>query len=266
MLTGEYGIWTLRLLSAVLSLMSISAPTAGQSVTPDSGSKPDRSPPASSPTFGQVFRDLGGDFVKRLPSRENAIVLGVGGGLTALATVWDDELGDDVDPSSTDDVFEPGAVVGNFYVHLGAAFATYGIGRAKGNTRAARLGAELVRAQLVAAATTYGLKYAVDRTRPNGDPRSFPSGHSSTAFATATVLQRRFGWKAGVPAFAVASYVGASRIAVGKHYLSDVVFGATLGVVAGRTVTVGRAKFTISPLVPPGGGAGIAFNLAPEAF
>ena len=45
------------------------------------------------------------------------------------------------------------------------------------------------------------------------------------------------------PAYAVAAYVGASRVQAGKHFTSDVVFGAALGIVAGRTVTLGNANF-----------------------
>jgi len=99
------------------------------------------------------------------------------------------------------------------------------------------------------------------RTRPDGTRYSFPSGHASTAFATATVLQRHLGWKAGIPAYSLATYVAASRVESRRHYLSDVAFGAALGVVAGRTVTIGRgeARFAVSPAVALGGG-GVTFT------
>jgi len=81
------------------------------------------------------------------------------------------------------------------------------------------------------------LKAAVGRERPNGEnDRSFPSGHTSNAFTLATVLERHYGWKAGVPAYAVAATMGYSRIVRDKHWLSDVVAGATLGYIVGRTV------------------------------
>ena len=85
------------------------------------------------------------------------------------------------------------------------------------------------------------------------DEFSFPSGHSSVTFATATVLQRNFGWKAGVPAYALASYVAASRVQMKRHFFSDVAFGAAIGIVAGRTVTVGRgrARFGSHPRCRP---------------
>jgi membrane-associated phospholipid phosphatase len=53
-----------------------------------------------------------------------------------------------------------------------------------------------------------------------------------------------------MPAYAIASYVAASRIQSRRHYLSDVVFGAALGTVAGRTVPVSRShQVAIAPMV-----------------
>jgi membrane-associated phospholipid phosphatase len=81
------------------------------------------------------------------------------------------------------------------------------------------------------------LKAAVKRERPNGeDDKSFPSGHTSNAFALAAVAERHYGWKVGVPAYAVASLVAVSRLQRNKHDLSDVVAGAAVGYIVGRTV------------------------------
>ena len=59
----------------------------------------------------------------------------------------------------------------------------------------------------------------------------------------------------------VAAYVAASRVHEKRHFVSDVSFGAVLGIVAGRTVTVGRgdARFAVGPMATPGGG-GVAFT------
>ena len=54
------------------------------------------------------------------------------------------------------------------------------------------------------------------------------------------MVWRHFGWKAGVPASAVGAWVGAGRVQLGKHFLSDVVFGAAVGTMSGRTVTIGH--------------------------
>ena len=115
--------------------------------------------------------------------------------------------------------------------------------------------------QIVAQTVTQGIKLAVGRTRPDGTQFSFPSGHSASSFATATVLQRHLGWKAGVPAYALATFVAASRVQVKRHYLSDVTMGAAIGIIAGRAVTVGRgdARFAVAPSAVPGG-AGVNFT------
>jgi membrane-associated phospholipid phosphatase len=61
----------------------------------------------------------------------------------------------------------------------------------------------LIHAQLMAEGLTFMIKQATRRSRPEGSGYSFPSGHATVTFASATVLQRHFGWKVGLPAYAV---------------------------------------------------------------
>lgn len=89
-----------------------------------------------------------------------------------------------------------------------------------------------------AGAVTQGLKYAVPETRPDGSNRlSFPSGHTSVSFAAAASLQKRYGWKAGVPATLLAGFTGLARVKADKHYVHDVVVGAVIGEAAGLLLT-----------------------------
>jgi membrane-associated phospholipid phosphatase len=114
---------------------------------------------------------------------------------------------------------------------------------------------DLLRAQIIAGVLTQGLKYAVGRERPNhtGDP-AFPSGHAALTFATATVIERHLGWKMAGLGYAVAAYVSTSRLHDNVHYASDVVFGAAVGTISGRTVTQhGRNDWTLVPVRTPGG-------------
>ncbi len=90
---------------------------------------------------------------------------------------------------------------------------------------------------------TVGLKYSVNRKRPfitypnlvtkksdAGSP-SFPSGHTSSAFATATSLSLMYPkWYVIGPSFLWASAVGYSRMELGVHYPSDVLVGALIGI------------------------------------
>jgi len=88
---------------------------------------------------------------------------------------------------------------------------------------------------------TYLLKYSVNRDRPyitypdiihnssEGSP-SFPSGHTSSSFATATSLSLMYPkWYVIAPSFIWAGSVGYSRLYLGVHYPSDVAAGALLG-------------------------------------
>ncbi len=94
--------------------------------------------------------------------------------------------------------------------------------------------------------TTTGLKYAVNRSRPfvkypndiiqraKVGPYSFPSGHTTAAFATATAVSLSYKkWYITVPSFAYAGFVGYSRMRLGVHYPSDVLGGALIGIGAG---------------------------------
>jgi hypothetical protein len=212
------------------------------------------------PGLTRVFAGTLGSF-KDVPTRQNLGLLSVGG--MAAITSHSVDRGVTRTLSSSrplDDTFSAGKIVGGTPFQLGVSLATYGLGRAFGSRCAARLGADLIRAQLLAEGLSIGLKHSINRTRPDGTARSFPSGHTTVSFASATVLQKHYGWRVGLPAYGVATYVAASRMQNNRHYLSDVVFGAALGIVAGRTVTIGREhKFAIAPLVSDGG-AGVGLT------
>ena len=102
---------------------------------------------------------------------------------------------------------------------------------------------DFAQAMIVNGAYTSILKYSVQRTRPDASNNlSFPSGHTSTAFSLAAVANHHYGWKVGVPAYVLASGIGLSRIEKDKHYLSDVLAGATIGLIVGRTVAPPRRR------------------------
>jgi membrane-associated phospholipid phosphatase len=96
----------------------------------------------------------------------------------------------------------------------------------------------LFRALVLSNSLVLPLKELVHRKRPDQrDHRSFPSGHSANSFAIATVLTRHYGWRLGMQIFAFAATVPTSRIREGRHHLSDVVAGATLGTISGLAVS-----------------------------
>jgi membrane-associated phospholipid phosphatase len=165
------------------------------------------------------------------------------------------------DASWAHPAFRPGAVLGQSYTLLGASMAVYVIGRVKGENKISHTGMDMLRSLAISEAMVQTLKYTVRRERPDGSgANGFPSGHAADTFAIATALERHFGWRYAVPAYAFASYIAASRLHDNVHYASDVVFGAAVGVIAGRTVTRhGREAFSIA-LAPVPGGAAIVYT------
>jgi hypothetical protein len=91
----------------------------------------------------------------------------------------------------------------------------------------------------------YTLKTAFARPRPgnSNNYQSFPSGHSSIAFMSATHLSYAYGWKAAVVAYPLAVLVGASRLADDVHWFSDTVAGAFLGFIVGRATYYDENEF-----------------------
>jgi membrane-associated phospholipid phosphatase len=223
---------------------------------------PVRRPAAPMPGLADPFKQFPND-LRRFFSADTFTVVGVGGAMALAASRVDHqtvlEAREHLQPVER---FAPGNVGGGFLVQTGAAFAALAVGRVSGNSRLAYVGADLARAQLVSQTFVQALKFTTGRTRPDGsNAQSFPSGHTASAAATASVLQRHFGWKVGGPAYAFAGYVAASRMSADKHHLSDVLMGAAIGVAAGRTVTVGLAGETFDVgVAPTAGGAAITFT------
>lgn len=219
-------------------------------------------PSGSDVESGGFFKLVGRDF-KSFFSADTARVMAYTS-VTAIATApWDREgVNNGFNIPTT--VFQSGNLIGSFAFQIGAGAATYGLGMAMGHGTAAMVGRDIVRAQIVSQVIAQGVKFTVQRERPDrSNSQSFPSGHASSAFATASVLQRHFGWKAGVPAYALGSYVALARMSWNRHHASDVVMGAGLGIAAGRTVTmkVGGSKFNLG-VQPQVGGASINFTKA----
>lgn len=134
-------------------------------------------------------------------------------------------------------------------------------GRLSGNANLSATGADLARSLLSSGAVVWGLKVAIDRPRPNGGKYSFPSGHTAATFAIAPVLQKHYGWRLGVPAYAVAALTAAARMEDQRHYLSDVLFGAAIGIAAGYWAVGDHELLTfVDQLVIGKRGVGVSFN------
>lgn len=137
---------------------------------------------------------------------------------------------------------------GDSWFWLPGLFLIWLLARGQWHTRAALLAIGVFGLALL----VMGIKFSVRRSRPPGewgaiyratDPHSFPSGHAARAF-----LLLILGWTLGPIWFAVlltiwAPLVSLSRVATGMHYVSDVIAGALVGIIAALLLTA------ISPLL-----------------
>ena len=223
--------------------------------------------------FGAAMRSVGSDVASFPRRRSTWVLLGIGGAAAAIAYPIDSAVNERLQQSDgLQEAMLPGKCLGNGWVQAGAAVGLYTVGRlwvppASGGRRnkVAHLGLDLLRANLLNQALTYGIKIAVRRDRPTGECCSFPSGHASVTFAAASVLERHFGYRASWPMFVVSGYVAASRLTENRHYLSDVLFGSALGMASGWTVVGrhGREGFAVYP-VPIRGGVALSGTWSPS--
>jgi len=115
----------------------------------------------------------------------------------------------------------------------------------------------MMTALAVTGVVTTGLKAIRDNETPNDRSWAWPSGHTSSSFTVASVLDEFYGPKVGIPAYVLASLVAYRMMDTGDHWASDVVFGATLGWVVGHTIAGKHKKlefagFEVLPYVAAG--------------
>jgi membrane-associated phospholipid phosphatase len=150
---------------------------------------------------------------------------------------------------------------------LGAAWA---VGALMGNDRVKDVAGHSLQAGLAAGVVATSLKFITGRNRPNSETdndhfdmfrtgdTSFPSGHTAVAFGLATALSQEFkGRWDDVGLYGLATLTGLSRINDNKHWFSDVVAGAAVGVVAGRWSTRSHRAPTV---VAGPGGVGLSLH------
>jgi membrane-associated phospholipid phosphatase len=196
--------------------------------------------------------------VKHLPSKENLMWAGIGGGLALAVHPLDDDINRKLVGNKTaEHFFKAGEVVGELGTLLGTAATVYAVGRLKDQPKVSHVGMDLIQSLAISEGLTQTLKYITRRERPDHSSRnSFPSGHAADTFAFATAVERHLGWRYAGPAYALASYVAISRMPANRHWFSDAVFGAAVGIIAGRTVTSREAHpFPVAVTYVPGGAA-----------
>lgn len=157
-----------------------------------------------------------------------------------------------------DSAFDAG---GNPGTHFAIAGAMYLAGLGGGDTKTYEVSKTLVSALAINGMTTLALKGIVRTHSPNGDPDGWPSGHTSSSFAFATVMAESYGPWVGVPLYGFAAMVGYERIDARNHDFSDVVSGALLGTAIGYAVGENHKArvfgMEVVPIVSPEGMVGV---------
>lgn len=226
-----------------LQLGVLEEPAADDSGEPDS---------FRAPGFRDFPRALGYNFTRGLLARDNLAPILVGTGATLAFLPFDEELSERAN-GSWEDLGATGHTVGgtvaavlNGGLLLAAPFVQ--------NEKYRAFSFTLAQTLVVNNSLLFALKLSIRRTRPDQeDDHSFPSGHMSNNIAMATLFQHYYGAKLGIPMYIVAAFVGASRVEAGKHFPSDVVFGAALGYIAAKTAIRGterlssKREWTIAP-------------------
>jgi len=213
-------------------------------------------------------RDLWSDTKTVFTDKTNLTILLIAGGASVAVrdSGADDCFEDKFDRSralSTEwgDVF---GALGNPGTHFAFAGLMYAYGVLEQDRHTYGVAKTLTSALAINGATTVLLKLAACTEVPNGEDWGWPSGHTSSSVALAAVLDEYYGPVVGIPLYLVSGLVALERMDDREHHFSDIVFGAALGYVVGKTVAQKHQPEIfggkITPYInPESGNAGLAW-------
>ena len=191
-------------------------------------------PISSRAGVGDVARYIGNDLASPVTT-DAWVPFAIGSGLTLALFATKSETSHPFQEKITrdrplDKYAKFGDWAGKMYpnmIYTGAALLSAAFGHERGLVRAE----EMALASIYSGSVAALMKITFQEGRPNNpvDRKSFPSGHATTAFAFAGIVGAEHGVWAAIPAYIIATNTAYSRINDNKHYLHDVVGGATLG-------------------------------------
>ncbi len=214
--------------------------------------------------FGELKRlstnisSEGADFLTRPFTVENGNLFWAIGiaGVIGLTYTFDSDIHDNlqgrVRSRGMDTAADAGELIGNPYLHLGVAALVYGGGIVADSPEWKETGEMILEALFLADAATLLLKEGTGRGRPSvtsrkedfrpfalkNDYDSFPSMHTASSFAIASIVSRKSdSLPVSVACYTAAAFVGFSRLYQNKHWATDLLLGAAIGELSGRVVT-----------------------------
>jgi membrane-associated phospholipid phosphatase len=149
------------------------------------------------------------------------------------------------------------------YLQYAPIIAVYGLNAlgVKGKNNFGNRTALLIKSELLVGILTYSIKKITAVPRPDtGAPTSLPSGHTAQAFAAATFMAKEYGHKSvwySIGAYTVATGIGAIRVMNNRHWVSDVLVGAGIGILSTNLAYLthqykwGKKKSTGQTLIVP---------------
>lgn len=160
-----------------------------------------------------------------------------------IAQNWEVEWLNNINPDYPNSNFQINISKSVYPFALATPLTMLSVGFIKKDKKLQQQSFKIIGSLLINTAITQGLKYTINRQRPYEayptiinpytieTDASFPSGHTSTAFALATSISlQNKKWYVVIPTFAWASSVSYSRMYLGEHYPTDVFAGAVIGI------------------------------------
>jgi hypothetical protein len=204
----------------------------------------------------------------RWDTRDWLVLGGIAAGIGTVA-VFDEDIQRAIQRNrgnTVKDIFDGVEPLGNEYA-IGVVGTFYLAGEIFKNPRAKTTALDAISASAIASGiVTNSLKYVIGRSRPIdregaysfqpfSGKDSFSSGHTSEAFALASVISEHYNYPwVQVTSYGLASMVGYARLMDNRHWTSDVLAGAAIGTFVGKTVVHFNQKHrnvSLQPIVGP---------------
>ncbi len=194
------------------------------------------------------------------------LVLAGGASLAVRNTTVDDSIEDKFDErrSLSHGWSDAAGALGNPGTHFALAGAAYAYSVIAEDSKTYHVSKTLFNALAINNLSTLMLKLAANTSSPNGEQLAWPSGHTSSTVCVAAVLDEVYGPWVGIPLYALSGLVAYERMDDGEHHFSDIVFGAALGYVVGKTVAKGHnpeifGGYIVPYVNPNSGSSGLAW-------